>query len=120
MIDYNVSDHWPADTPDWLKSLVSSLDLCHGASTVLSLTVIVEEVLEWLELASGVDAWKNFANRTSLRHDLDESVRALGASLRAHIAASLAQFQVAFSRLTNSPSAVLKHPPGSRTDAVDR
>ncbi|MGW4195595.1 hypothetical protein [Streptomyces sp. NPDC005004] len=118
MIDYNVSDHWSADTPDWLKSLVSSLDRRHGISTVLPLTVIVEEVLEWLELASGVDAWKNSANRVSLRQDLDESVGALGASLRAYIATSLTQFQIAFSRLINSPSPVLKQPPGSRTDAV--
>lgn len=56
MIDYNVSDHWSADDPDWLKSLVSSLDRHHGVSTVLPLTVVVEEVLEWLELASGVEA----------------------------------------------------------------
>ncbi|MFD8804978.1 hypothetical protein [Streptomyces sp. NPDC059597] len=118
MIDYNVSDHWSADTPDWLKSLVSSLDRRHGISTVLPLTVIVEEVLEWLELASGVDAWKNSASRVSLRQDLDESVGALGASLRAYIATSLTQFQIAFSRLINSPSPVLKQPPGSRTDAV--
>ncbi|MET9688139.1 hypothetical protein ABZY81_06655 [Streptomyces sp. NPDC006514] len=118
MIDYNVSDHWPADTPDWLKSLVSSLDRRHGGSTVLPLTVIVEEVLEWLELASGVDAWKNSANRASLRSDLEESVRALGPALRAQIARSLADFQAAFARLVNSPGTVLKQPPGSRTDAV--
>ncbi|MEW2139682.1 hypothetical protein AB0892_24395 [Streptomyces sp. NPDC005409] len=118
MIDYNVSDHWPADTPDWLKSLVSSLDRRRGGSSVLPLTVIVREVLEWLDLASGVDAWKNSANRMSLRYDLDESVGALGALLRAHIAAPLAQFRGAFSRLVNSPSAVLKQPPGSRSDPV--
>ena len=118
MIDYNVSDHWSADDPDWLKSLVSSLDRRHGVSTVLPLTVIVEEVLEWLELASGVDAWKKGANRTSLRLDLDESIAALGASLRAHIAVSLAHFQAAFSQLIGSPATVLAQPPGIRTDAV--
>ncbi|MEV7926172.1 hypothetical protein [Kitasatospora sp. NPDC088779] len=118
MIDYNVSDHWSADDPDWLKSLVSSLDRGHGVSTVLPLTVIVEEILEWLELASGVDAWKKAANRTSLRRDLDESVDALGASLRAHIVASLAQFQAAFLQLDRSPAAVLTQPPGTRTDTV--
>ncbi|MFF3016904.1 hypothetical protein [Streptomyces sp. NPDC057939] len=118
MIDYNVSDHWPADTPGWLKSLVSSLDRRHGGSSVLPLTVIVDEVLEWLELASGVDAWKNAANRASLRSDLEESARALGPGLRAHIATSLADFQAAFARLVNSPGTVLKQPPGSRTDAV--
>lgn len=120
MIDYNVSDHWPADTPDWLKSLVSSLDRRHGGSAVLPLTVIVEEVLEWLVLASGVDAWKNSANRMSLRHDLDESVRWFDASLRAHITAPLARFQGAFSRLVNSPAGVLKQPQGSRADATPR
>ncbi|MET9735460.1 hypothetical protein ABZZ79_33970 [Streptomyces sp. NPDC006458] len=118
MIDYNVSDHWSADDPDWLKSLVSSLDRHDGVSTVLPLTVIVEEVLEWLELASGVDAWKKAANRKSLRLDLDESIGALGASLRAHIAPSLAQFQAAFSQLDGSPAAVLARPPGTRTDAI--
>ncbi|WNO70159.1 hypothetical protein [Streptomyces sp. AM8-1-1] len=118
MTDYNVSDHWSADDPDWLKSLVSSLDRHHGVSTILPLTVIAEEVLEWLELASGVDAWKNGANRRSLRLDLDESIGALGALLRVHIAPSLAKFQAAFSRLDRSPAAVLKQPPGTRTGAV--
>ncbi|MFJ2862296.1 hypothetical protein [Kitasatospora sp. NPDC087314] len=118
MIDYNVSDHWSAGDPDWLKSLVSSLDRYHGVSTVLPLTVIVEEVMEWLELASGVDAWKNASNRRSLRLDLGESVAALGASLRAHIGQPLAAFEAAFSRLDGSPAALLKQPPGTRTDAV--
>ncbi|MFC1415036.1 hypothetical protein [Streptacidiphilus cavernicola] len=74
MIDYNVRDDWPAGTPEWLKSLVSALDRRHGRSNVLPLTVVVVEVMEWLALASGVDAWKNSANRMSLRYDLDESV----------------------------------------------
>ncbi|MCZ4117933.1 hypothetical protein [Streptomyces sp. H39-S7] len=118
MIDYKVSDHWTADDPAWLKSLVSSLDRNHGVSTVLPLTVIVEDVLGWLELASGINAWKRAANRTSLRLDLDESIGALGASLRAHIAASLASFNVAFSQLDGSSKKVLAQPPGTRTDAV--
>lgn len=118
MTDYNVSDHWSADDPDWLKSLVSSLDRHHGASTILPLTVIAEEVLEWLELASGVDAWKKAANRTSLRLDLEESVGALGASLRAHIAPSLAKFHATFAQLDRGPAAVLKQAPGTRTDAI--
>ncbi|WP_329453157.1 hypothetical protein OG894_41890 (plasmid) [Streptomyces sp. NBC_01724] len=118
MIDYNVSDHWSADDPDWLKSLVSSLDRRHGVSTVLPLTVITEEVREWLELASGVDAWRKPANRLSLRHDLDESLGALGASLRAHIASSLAPFQAAFSQLDRGPATVLAQPPGTRTDVI--
>lgn len=118
MTDYNVSDHWSADDPDWLKSLVSSLDRRHGVSTILPLTVITEEVLEWLELASGVDAWKKASNRRSLRLDLDESIGALGTSLRAHIGPSLTQFQAAFSQLDRSPGTVLAQPPGTRTDTV--
>ncbi|WP_174257718.1 hypothetical protein [Phytoactinopolyspora alkaliphila] len=118
MIDYNVSDHWSADDPDWLKSLVSSLDRRHGVSSVLPLTVILEEVLEWLELASGVDAWKKAANRRSLQLDLDESIGATGASLRAHVAASLAQFQTTFAQLISGPATVLAQPPGTRTDAA--
>ena len=118
MIGYNGSEHWSADDPDWLKSLVSSLDRRHGVSTVLPLTVIVEEVLEWLVLASGVDAWKKAANRKSLRCDIDESIGALGASLSEQIAASLARFLVTFSQLHESSASVLAQPPGTRTDAV--
>lgn len=118
MIDYNVSDHWSEDDPDWLKSLVSSLDRNHGASTVLPLTVIVEEIAEWVELASGTDAWKKAANRASLQWDLDESVGAVRSSLRAHIAGPLAAFKAAFANLTRSSPAVLSQPPGTRVDAV--
>lgn len=57
-------------------------------------------------------------NRRSLQLDLDESVGALGASLRAYIAASLAQFQATFSQLIDSTATVLTQPPGTRTDAV--
>ncbi|MFE2945143.1 hypothetical protein ACFXKG_39870 [Streptomyces sp. NPDC059255] len=117
MIDYNVSDHWSATDPEWLKSLVSSLDRHHGVSSVVPLTVLADEVLQWVEVASGVDAWKNSANRRSLQLDLDGSVDALGVFLRARIAAPLARFQTAFSQLTGGPSAVLKQPPGTRTDA---
>ncbi|CAM5691436.1 hypothetical protein [Streptomyces chartreusis] len=118
LTDYNVSDHWSADDPDWLKSLVSSLDRGHGVSTVLPLTVVVEEILEWLERASGVDAWKTNANRASLRLDLAESVGALGPSLRALVSTSLAQFQASFSQLIGSPKTFLSQPPGTRTDPV--
>ncbi|MFJ4125195.1 hypothetical protein OG336_19370 [[Kitasatospora] papulosa] len=117
MTDYNVSDHWSADDPDWLKSLVSSLDRRHGVSTVVPLTVLVEEVLQWVELASGVDAWKNSANRRSLQLDFDESIRALGTSLRARIAIPLERFQTAFSQLTGSTAETLKQAPGTRTGA---
>jgi hypothetical protein len=118
MIDYNVSDHWSEDDPDWLKSLVSSLDRRHGVSTVLPLTVIVEEIAEWVDLASGTDAWKKAANRASLQCDLDESVGAVSSSLSGHIAEPLAAFQTAFASLTCSSSAVLSQPPGTRTGAI--
>ena len=118
MIDYNVSGHWSEDDPDWLKSLVSSLDRHHGVSTVLPLTVIVEEIAEWVELASGTDAWKSPRNRASLQWDLNESVGAVGSSLRAHIAEPLDAFQAAFANLTHSASTVLSQPPGTRTSAV--
>ncbi|MEV6487121.1 hypothetical protein AB0M20_00580 [Actinoplanes sp. NPDC051633] len=117
MIDYNVSDHWSDDDPDWLKSLVSSLDRHHGLSSVLPLTVIVEEITEWVDLASGGDAWKKSANRSSLRSDLDQSVSTVGAHLSNHIAGKLAAFQTALSQLSNN-QAVLSQPPGTRTDAV--
>ncbi|MEU0486689.1 hypothetical protein ABZ260_46935 [Streptosporangium sp. NPDC006013] len=118
MIDYNVSDHWSDEDPDWPKSLVSSLDRRHGLSSVLPLTVIVEEIAEWVELASGTDAWKKPANRSSLRLDLDESVGAVGTTLSNHIAGKLAAFRAALLQLSTSPSAVLAQPPGTRTDAA--
>lgn len=118
MIDYNVSDHWSPSDPDWLKSLVSSLDRHHGQSTVLPLTVITSEIAEWVELASGVDAWKPAPNRRSLELDLDESVGAIGPSLRAHVAAQLSAFRSAFSQLAGSARVILEQPPGTRTAAV--
>lgn len=118
MIDYNVSDHWSPADPDWLKALVSSLDRHHGVSTVLPLTVIVSEIAEWVELASGVDAWKPAPNRKSFELDLEQSVGAIGFSLRTQIAAPLSTFEAAFRRVISSPRAILEQPPGTRTDAV--
>ncbi len=118
MIDYNVSDHWADDTPAWLKSLVSSLDRRNGVSSVLPLTVIVSEIAEWVQLASGVDAWQPSPNRESLRLDLEQSAAMIGPSLRSEIAAPLAAFEVAFSHLISSPRATLGTAPGTRTDAV--
>ncbi len=117
MIDYNVSDHWSASTPDWLKSLVSSLDRRHGASTVLPLAIVVDEIMQWTELASGVDAWKKPANRDSLDRDIAQSVASIGSHLSAHISPELAAFRAAFAALTSSGNAVLSQPPGAlRTD----
>lgn len=118
MIDYNVSDHWSDDDPDWLKSLASSLDRRHGVSNVLPLTVIVKEIAEWVELASGTDAWKKPANRISLQLDLDESEAAVGATLRKHIESRLGAFRAALLQLYASPPAVLAQPPGTRTDPI--
>jgi hypothetical protein len=116
MIDYNVSDHWSDDAPAWLKSLVSSLDRGHGVSAVLPLTVIVSEIAEWVQLASGVDAWKPAPNRASLQLDLEQSTLAIGPSLRALIAAPLSAFETAFTRLITSPRRILEQSPGTRAD----
>jgi len=118
MIGYNVSDHWAEDEPAWVKSLVSSLDRHHGVSTVLPLTVAIEEITNWVKLASGPDAWRKVANRESLCLDLEESVGALGSALRAEIDVPLGLFQAAFTRLIGSAAAVLNQPPGTRTDAA--
>jgi len=118
MIDYNVSDHWADDTPAWPKSLVSSLDRRHGVSRVLPLTVIVSEIAEWVQLASGTDAWQAGPNRASLQCDLEQSTAAIGPSLRREIAASPTAFEAAFSHLISRSRAVLGTPPGTRTDAM--
>ena len=118
MREYNVSDHWPSDEPVWVKSLVSSLYRRHSRSTILPLTLVVEEIAHWVELASGSDAWRKPGNRASLRFDLDDSARALGGSLRAHVDVPLRRLTAAFDRLSSSPRAVLAQPPGMRTDDV--
>ncbi|MDN3480996.1 hypothetical protein QMA10_03545 [Arthrobacter sp. APC 3897] len=118
MIEYNVSDHWSADDPDWLKALVSSFDLRRGRSVILPLTTIVSEISEWVQLAHGTEAWKPRPNRDSLRLDLDESMKAIGPSLKAHIAMPLVAFSEAFDRLIGSLRVVLEQPPGTRTDSV--
>lgn len=116
MIDYNVSDHWSADDPDWLKALVSSLDLRHGSSAILPLTTIASEISEWVQLASGSDAWKKAQNRNSLKFDLEESIQAIGPSLKAHLATPLAAFHRAFCTLIESSNTVLRQSPGTRAD----
>lgn len=118
MIEYNVSDHWADDDPDWLKALVSSLDLRRGSSTVIPLTTIVSEIRDWVLLASGSEAWRPVPNRSSLRLDLAESIEAIGTSLDAQIARPLTAFNQAFNCLIESSRAVLEQPPGTRTDAV--
>ncbi len=118
MIDYNVSDHWSETTPAWLPSLVSSLDRRHGTSDVLPLTVIVSEIVEWVRLASGAEAWNPKPNRISLTLDLEQSVIALGPALRTQIATPLATFEAACAALTGAPRTTLIEEPGTRTAAV--
>lgn len=123
MIDYNVRDDWPAGEPRWMKSLVSSLYRRHGATTVLPLTASVTEILDWVSLASGEDAWRKAANRKSLSADLDQSAVALGPNTRAHLARPIALFQSALSSLDLSKkdgagSVILAQAPGMRTDAA--
>ena len=118
MIDYNVSDHWSPTDPDWIKSLVSSLDRGHGTSKVLPLPVIVSEIAAWEKFASGTDAWDSRPNRKSLKCDLDESTGAIGPSLRALIAGPLAAFEAALVVLVSSPGAILRQAPGARADPV--
>ncbi|WP_423461855.1 hypothetical protein ACO229_14180 [Promicromonospora sp. MS192] len=111
-------NHSADETPDWLKSLASSLDRHYGATSVLPLTVVVDEIATWVDLASGADAWKPAPNRNSFRLDLDQSTGALGSSVRAAVAVPLARFTAAFTRLITGPKSVLAQPPGTRTDAA--
>lgn len=116
MTDFNISDHWSDDEPAWVKSLASSLDRRHGTSSVLPLTLIVDEVVNWVHLASGEDAWRKAQNRDSLTDDLDQAISALGANVATSIDVPLKQFLTAFNRLTGSPKTVQLQPPGRRTD----
>lgn len=123
MIDYNIRDDWPPGEPRWMKSLVSSLYRRHAATTVLPLTASVMEILDWVSLAGGEEAWRKVANRKSLRADLDQSVVALGPNTRAYLAGPIAQFQSAFSSLDLSKkdaagSVILAQAPGMRTDSA--
>lgn len=116
--DYKVSSHWTDGDPAWIKSLVSSLDRRHGASRIMPLTSVVDEIAAWVDLASGEEAWAKRANRESLRLELDRSTGALGAAVRAVISVPMSRFEAAFSQLVNSPRRVLFHAPGTRTDAA--
>jgi hypothetical protein len=116
--DYRVSGHWADDDPTWIKSLVSSLDRRHGASSIMPLTSVVDEIAAWVDLASGEEAWAKRTNHRYLRLELDRSTGALGAAVRAVISAPLSRFEASFSQLVNSPKKVLVHAPGSRTDAA--
>jgi hypothetical protein len=116
--DYKVSNHWADDDPAWIKSLVSSLDRRHGASRIMPLMSVVDEIAAWVDLASGEEAWAKRTNRESLRLELDRSTDALGAAVRTVVSGPLSRFEAAFTQLVNSPRSVLSHAPGTRTDAV--
>ncbi|GAA4694133.1 hypothetical protein APR04_002359 [Promicromonospora umidemergens] len=116
--DYKVSSHWADDDPAWIKSLVSSLDRRHGASSIMPLTSVVDEIAAWVDMASGEEAWAKRTNHGYLRLELDRSTGALGAAVRAVVSAPLSRFEAAFTQLVTSPRTVLVHAPGSRTDAV--
>lgn len=118
MIDYHVSDHWPANEPAWTKSLVSSLNRRSPRQPELPLTTCVEEIRSWIEFASGDEAWSSRANRDSLLLDLDESARAIGRHLRGVIATQINAFRVSFIGLITAPREVRRQPAGQRTDAV--
>lgn len=115
MFDFNLSNHWPDDEPVWVKSLTSSLDRRHGETTILPLTLVVSEILNWLDLASGTDAWLKKQNRESLSADLDQSVAAVGDATALVIDTAFKKFQSAFTNLLVSHKDVLRQPPGTRT-----
>lgn len=124
MIDYHVWDDWPDGDPTWLKALVSSLYRGERrVETTLPLGCAVQEILEWVELASGPEAWAKAANRESLIRDYHQSADALGASLSTLLKTSTKTLSSALSSLNQNKNnkdkhgnVILKRPPGSRTD----
>lgn len=118
MIDYKVRDDWPADEPRWMKSLVSSLDRRHRSRESLPLTVIVQEILNWVDLASGEEAWKMAANRKSLKADLEQSIASLGSKSKSVLYSFSSRFEGALAALSDSPNAVRTQAAGTRTAAV--
>lgn len=118
MIDYKVRDDWPADEPRWMKSLVSSLDRRHRSRELLPLPVIVQEILNWVALASGEEAWKMGANRESLKADLEQSITSLGPKTKSLLDPVNAQFAAALAALSGSTNAVRTQAAGTRTLAV--
>lgn len=115
MIDYNVRDDWPANEPRWMKSLVSSLDRRHRSRELLALPVIVQEIVDWVALASGEEAWKMTANRESLKGDLEQSIASLGSKTKSLLDAAIARFAGALAVLSGSTNAVRTQAPGTRT-----
>ena len=116
MIDYHVRDDWPEGEQDWLKSLVSSLSRKGHSSLALPLTVATQEIRDWVQLASGEEAWARKDNQNSLNADLEQSIASLGPLLSTAVAAELATLRATFGALATSGRAVLSQGPGLRTD----
>lgn len=122
MIDYHVWDDWPDSDPTWLKALVSSLYRGERrVETALPLGCTVQEILDWVELGGGPEAWAKRANRKSLIDDYHQSVEVLGKSLSTLLKPSTDTLLSALSILNQSNkdkhgNAILKRPPGWRTD----
>lgn len=122
MIDYHVWDDWPDGDPTWLKALVSSLYRGERRTdTALPLGCAVQEILDWVELASGPEAWAKSANRESLIDDYHQSVYVIGTSLSTLLKPSTDALSSALSILNQNNkdkhgNVILQRPPGSRTD----
>lgn len=106
-----------------MKALVSSFDRRHDRPTILPLTVILQEVIDWIELASGVEAWAKPLNRRSLRADFNQSTAALGPALANCLSSEIAVFSAAFIALDQSKrdasgSRILEQAAGLRTDTT--
>lgn len=117
MVSSAIVDHWLGEDPIWVKSLVSSLYRPRNSgfeSRTLPLTVVVEDILQWLQLGT-CDAWQKAANRTSLLKDLDHSVEVLGDALRTKISVELANLRTSMRTLKDSGNAVFAKQPQERT-----
>lgn len=115
LIDHNVRLDWPEDEPRWTKSLVSSLDRKHVSVSVLPLSVCAAEIVEWVNLASGEDAWQRGENRGSLAADLQQSIDALGPRASRYLHSASSRLGAALAKLNTAGRAVRAHPPGLRS-----
>src|SRR5699024_8447816 len=119
LVSSAIVDHWLGSDPVWVKYLVSSLYRPpHSGyeSRVVPLTVVVDDILQWLQLGSR-EAWKKKTNRNSLLRDLAESTEVLGNVLRKTIATELSKFQTSMKTLLQSDSRVFAQQPQERTTA---
>lgn len=117
MIDYNVRDDWPSNEPLWMKSLVSSLSRRLRLTSSLALPVVVQEIIDWVALASGEEAWRKKANRSSLQADFQRSVSTLGPKLGDCLRAAITEFAASFAAVDVAPKSLLSQAPGMRADS---